>query len=544
MFSNMKIGMRLGLGFTLLLVLMTMISVIGISRLGELDYDIELVINDLYPKTEWAHEIRDNVNVVAQSVRNILLEKKDLGAVKKQQELIEDARRHVDGYMKNLEETVNTDEGKRLLSKLKDVRSDYLAEEDKFLNLVNGNKRNAAFTMLLGSISEAQQAYFDGLQNLIDYQGQSMKQGGEAAKAAYDSAFEMIMALAGGTIVLGVLISFWVTRSITKPLNEAVDTANRLAAGDLTAKIEVRSKDETGQLLAAMQNMMVRITEIIGEVRSAAENLGSASSQVSATSQTLSQGASEQAASVEETSASIEQMSASVDQNTENANITDGMASKAAIEAAEGGEAVKATVQAMKSIADKISIIDDIAYQTNLLALNAAIEAARAGEHGKGFAVVSAEVRKLAERSQVAAQEIGEVASSSVSLAERAGKLLDEIVPSIGKTSDLVQEITAASQEQSTGVGQINTAMSQLSKATQQNASASEELAATAEEMNGQAELLQDLMVFFKTADQDMTKLRTTVKVHSSMAQENQRAVVGDQTLSAADLDEQDFVKF
>ena len=185
---------------------------------------------------------------------------------------------------------------------------------------------------------------------------------------------------------------------------------------------------------------------------------------------------------------------------SENAKVTDGMASKASSEASEGGDAVKATVSAMKQIAKKISIIDDIAYQTNLLALNAAIEAARAGEHGKGFAVVAAEVRKLAERSQIAAQEIGEVASSSVDLAERAGKLLDEMVPSIRKTSDLVQEISAASEEQSSGVAQINSAVTQLSQTTQQNASSSEELAATAEEMSGQAERLQESMSFFTIA--------------------------------------------
>jgi methyl-accepting chemotaxis protein len=201
---------------------------------------------------------------------------------------------------------------------------------------------------------------------------------------------------------------------------------------------------------------------------------------------------------VEETSASVEQMSASINQNTENAKVTDGMASGAAKQAVEGGEAVQQTVSAMKQIAGKIGIIDDIAYQTNLLALNAAIEAARAGEHGKGFAVVAAEVRKLAERSQVAAQEIGELAGGSVEKAESAGKLLSEIVPSISKTSDLVQEIAAASEEQSAGVGQINTAMGQLNQITQQNASASEELAATAEEMSGQAMQLQNLMAFFK----------------------------------------------
>src|SRR5476651_2692941 len=191
-------------------------------------------------------------------------------------------------------------------------------------------------------------------------------------------------------------------------------------------------------------------------------------------------------------------MTASISQNTENAKVTDGIASKAAAEASEGGEAVKSTVAAMQQIAKKISIIDDIAYQTNLLALNAAIEAARAGEHGKGFAVVAAEVRKLAERSQVAAQEIGEVATSSVSLAEKAGQMLGAMVPNIKRTSDLVQEITAASEEQSTGLVQINSAISQLSQTTQQNAAGSEQLASTAEQMSSQAEELQQAMGFFK----------------------------------------------
>ncbi|MEJ2592777.1 MAG: methyl-accepting chemotaxis protein [Candidatus Thiodiazotropha sp.] len=303
-------------------------------------------------------------------------------------------------------------------------------------------------------------------------------------------------------LISGVLSAWAVTRSITRPLNETVNVADRLAAGDLRVMVEVDSKDETGILKQAMKTMIEKLAHIIGEVRSAADALSSASEQVSATAQSLSQSSSEQAASVEETSASIEEMTASINQNTENAKVTDNMATKSSQEATEGGQAVNETVTAMKQIANKIGIIDDIAYQTNLLALNAAIEAARAGEHGKGFAVVAAEVRKLAERSQVAAQEIGELASNSVGMAEKAGKLLDEMVPSIKTTSDLVQEIAAASSEQSSGVGQINTAMGQLNKATQQNASASEELAATAEEMGGQAGQLQELMTFFTVANQ------------------------------------------
>lgn len=284
---------------------------------------------------------------------------------------------------------------------------------------------------------------------------------------------------------------------IDSTLSDVIRIVQSLAKGDLTQHIEADYPGIFGTTKDALNQTIASLTNIVTEVRSASDNLSSAAEQVSATAQSISQSSSEQAASMEETSASIEQMSASINQNTDNAQVTDGMASKAAKEAIEGGEAVKLTVDAMKQIAKRIGIIDDIAYQTNLLALNAAIEAARAGDHGKGFAVVAAEVRKLAERSQIAAQEIGELASSSVDMAEKAGHLLDQMVPSINKTSDLVQEISAASTEQSTGVSQINLAMNQLSQVTQQNASCSEELAATAEEMSTQAEQLQLAMEFF-----------------------------------------------
>ncbi len=307
-------------------------------------------------------------------------------------------------------------------------------------------------------------------------------------------------------IMLGALVAFFITRMITRPINQGMQLATEIAQGNLTRDIKVDSHDEIGQLMQALQTMKQRLFEVVSQVRISSNDLFSAAENLSVTSQALSQSASEQAASVEQTSASLEEISASIAQTADNAKSTDRLATQTAQQANEGGTAVTNTVGAMKEIADKISIIEEIAYQTNLLALNAAIEAARAGEHGKGFAVVAAEVRKLAENSQIAAKEISELASSSVAVAENAGHLLNKIVPNTNNTAELIQEITAASLEQNSGVQQINMTMGQLDQVTQQNASASEELAATAQQINDRSIQLQEYMAYFKL---DATQLET-----------------------------------
>lgn len=359
------------------------------------------------------------------------------------------------------------------------------------------------------------------------------------------SRYESIRDLSIALILSSLALAFWVgsvlVRAIVNPLNEMVRVADNIARGDLSDRIDTSSKDEMGKLQASMYSMsqslnkmadaatalaagdltarvdpqserdvlgnalarMVdKLRQMIAEVTQGASGLSAAAQQVSSASQSLSQGTSEQAASVEETSASLEEMSASITRNAENSKEMEKIAVKGAIDAEESGRSVQETVEAMKQIAQKTGIVEEIAYQTNLLALNAAIEAARAGEHGRGFAVVAAEVRQLAGRSQNAAKEISELAKSSVRIAETSGKQLIDLVPAIRKTAELVQEVAAASGEQSSGVNQVNKAMGMMDQITQRNASASEELASTAEEMSSQAESLSQLMSFFRTGNE------------------------------------------
>jgi len=335
------------------------------------------------------------------------------------------------------------------------------------------------------------------------------------ADQVFDSERKMTMiwavGIAIGAFILAISFGVLISRGITSPVTRGVRFAQSLAEGDFTNGLDIDQKDEVGILAGALNDMMGKIRSVILNVQSGAENVASGSEELSASAVTLSKGATDQAAAIEEVSASMEEMASNISQNADNANKTDALASKSAKAAEEGGKAVSQTVQAMKNIAEKISIIEEIARQTNLLALNAAIEAARAGEHGKGFAVVAAEVRKLAERSGTAASEISELSSSSVEVAEKAGAMLDQMVPDIQQTASLIQEITASSAEQSAGAEQVNGAIQQLDSVIQQNASASEEMASTSEQLSSQALNQQQAISFFRIGGGQGTSYRRTV---------------------------------
>jgi len=507
--KNLSIGTRLALSFGSLIAVLVGVGWLGLDRMAQINGNLDAIVQKRWAKVQLVQSALARVNDNSRITMEFFLvkEKSDFERLAARQD---DNKREITGLMEKIESGLEFEKGRALFAAVKESRVPYVESFTRAKNLLLESKQEEATAVVTREMVPRLAAFQKAWEAFVAFQHDLMDESARESAAAYRSARNLVSLLIALGLAFAVLTAVAVTRSITAPILQIVTVAERIAAGDLRDRVEVTSRDETGRLQTAIREMSEKLAQVIGEVRTGAGALSAAAAQVSATSQSLSQGSSEQAASVEETTSSLEQMSASITQNAENSRQTEQIAAKGAKDAEDGGRSVQETVEAMKAIAEKISIIEEIAYQTNLLALNAAIEAARAGEHGKGFAVVATEVRKLAERSQAAAKEISGLAGSSVKVAERSGQLLAELVPSIRKTADLVQEVSAASQEQSSGVAQINKAMSQVDQVTQRNASATEELASTAEELASQAEALQQLMAYFRVSGGDDGAYRRT----------------------------------
>ncbi|HET9554787.1 MAG TPA: methyl-accepting chemotaxis protein [Anaeromyxobacteraceae bacterium] len=492
----MSVGLKLA---ALAAVAVAMLAISGFAAiwgLGRLDAAMDEVAVTLEIVRQ--HGFTDNNHDAVRGDVLLAIEDSQAAGTPRRADVAKELEEHVRGLETGLEHDKKIDDPRiaALVQRVTPKVHHYAAEARAIVELAYRDREAARGRY------DAFEKTFDELATELDEITVGLAKRSELVRAEGDAANESARAGLGITLAVALVVlvgvAFVIARGITARLAAAVTAADRIARGDLTDEVAVEGADEIAHLQRSMRAMNDKLGQVMGEVRAGADALTAASSQVAATAQSLSQGTGEQAASVEETTSSLEEMSASITQNAENSRQTEQMATGAAKSADESGRAVLETVGAMRQIAEKTGIIEEIAYQTNLLALNAAIEAARAGEHGRGFAVVATEVRKLAERAQRATREIGDLAGSSVQVAERSGALLTELVPSIRKTADLVQEVAAASQEQSAGVTQVSKAMAVVDQVTQRNASASEELSSTAEEMSSQAEALLQLIGFFQ----------------------------------------------
>ena len=509
--SDLKIGQRLGLGIAVSAALLAITVWVGVSRLGEVKTALDTITDDRLPKIIAIKEMKENIRTRASVVRNVVL-LNDEADIRKEAEALPRLR---DAYVKldkQLTDTIKAEPAKAALVKAQTAVAAIVAPTDAVVKLGVANKNEEATKLLLDTVRPLQTAALDALEDLAKLEIDSTEAFQKEAEKTYRWAITLMLAL--GAIAVGLLVFFgWLlVRSITRPLNQAVDISRAVAAGDLSLQFEASGQSETSLLLVSLKEMQTSLVNVVSNVRQNSESVATASAQIAQGNNDLSQRTEEQASALEETAASMEELSATVKQNAENAQQANQLALNASTVAIQGGEVVGQVVDTMKGIndsskkiADIISVIDGIAFQTNILALNAAVEAARAGEQGRGFAVVASEVRSLAGRSADAAKEIKSLINTSVerveqgtALVDQAGATMSEVVTAIKRVNDIMGEISAASTEQSTGVAQVGEAVTQMDQATQQNAALVEESAAAAESLKGQAQQLVQAVAVFK----------------------------------------------
>jgi methyl-accepting chemotaxis protein len=490
------IKLKLGLAFTFLIALLLGTAGYAIMSLSTLNDTMANMTNGPVARLE----LSQNINIA--QLQGIRQQKNLLAATTPEE--IQKARSKNDAARAELTQSLDkalsiaSEQGKPRWLKIAELVKKFQAIDDQIITLVLAGNAAQAQSLSITSARETANQVDETVGELLTLSKQQLSEANTEAQATYEATRNTMFAVVAGALLIALAAAFWISLTISRGLSRATSAVRDVAEGDLTKTAAISNNDEIGELLGHVNTMIERLRGVVGDAISASQNVSSGSQELSASSEQVSQGATEQAAAAEEASASMEEMASNIKQNADNAAQTEKIARQSAKDAEISGDAVNRAVVAMRTIAEKISIVQEIARQTDLLALNAAVEAARAGEHGKGFAVVASEVRKLAERSQSAAAEIGAMSSDTVHAAQEAGEMLGRLVPDIRKTAELVTEITAACREQDIGASQINEAIQQLDKVTQQNASASEEMAATSEELAAQSEELQTSIAFFR----------------------------------------------
>ena len=529
----MKVGARLGLGFALVILAGLAVAILGRIELGSIDAEVRLLITDRAAKVKQLTQVKDNLNHVARSIRNVVIAS-DGETMDTENKQIQTVRTQTTAVIEQLNASIQSAEGRQLMQELAKVRPPYNASIDRVIVLATGYSNEEARTALLTETQPLLINYVKAVDELIKLQERRMNETAHRVQEATTFTGWLILAIAAAAALIGAVIAWALTRSITRQLGGEPDyttsVVHEIAAGNLAVDVHTRAGDSTS-LLAQIKTMRDSLAKVVAHVRESSEAVASASTQISEGNNDLSGRTEEQASALQQTAASMEQLSSTVKQNADNARQANQLAQSASTVAIQGGDVVAQVVDTMKGIndsskkiADIISVIDGIAFQTNILALNAAVEAARAGEQGRGFAVVASEVRNLAGRSADAAKEIKQLITDSVDRVEQgttlvgqAGTTMSEVVNSIRRVTDIMGEISAASSEQSAGVSQVGEAVTQMDQTTQQNAALVEEMAAAASSLSSQAQdLVQTVAVFNLGAGYSAARAPSRTSSHSA----------------------------